>query len=306
VTRLRVMTFNIANAIDTEDDGDNAWEHRASLNVATIKHYAPDMIGFQQCDEGNLATYRADLADYHYVLGPAADGPDLYDFNAIAYTPDRLELLGEGGFFLSETPETWSLGWDATYVKALTWARFRQREAQTAFLSLNTHLDHIGERARVESVRLLLRKLPDLRDADLPVILTGDFNCNPWSPGYRIHVESTFTDVSYHLLRAYGFTDTFLAVGGEDSVASFTFHGFEGVRCWAAQHHMAGRIDWILTLDGARPVRPLTCLPSPALSHVTRRHRCFRATTIRWSPILTCEKTTWQWIVCSVSGNRCR
>ena len=43
-------------------------------------------------------------------------------------------------------------------------------------------------------------------------------------------------------------------------MASFTFHGFEGARCWAAQHHMAGRIDWILTLDGARPVRPLTCL----------------------------------------------
>jgi endonuclease/exonuclease/phosphatase family metal-dependent hydrolase len=260
VTRLRVMTFNIANAIDTEDDGDNAWEHRASLNVATIKHYAPDMIGFQQCDEGNLATYRAHLAAYQYVLGPAADGPDLYHFNAIAYTPDRLELLGEGGVFLSETPETWSLGWDAAYVTALTWARFRTVEDGGEFIHLNTHLDHIGERARVESVRLLLRKLPDLREADLPVILTGDFNCNPWSPGYRIHVESTFTDVSYHLLRAYGFTDTFLAVGGEDSVASFTFHGFEGVRCWAAQHHMAGRIDWILTLDGARPVRPLTCL----------------------------------------------
>jgi hypothetical protein len=59
VTRLRVMTFNIANAIDSEDDGDNAWVHRAPLNVATIKRYAPDVIGFQQCDEGNLATYRA-------------------------------------------------------------------------------------------------------------------------------------------------------------------------------------------------------------------------------------------------------
>jgi endonuclease/exonuclease/phosphatase family metal-dependent hydrolase len=125
---------------------------------------------------------------------------------------------------------------------------------------LNTHLDHIGEQARVESVRLLLRRLPDPRGVDLPVILTGDFNCNPWSPGYRVHVESTFTDVSYHILRAYGFADTFLAVGGEDSVASFTFHGFEGARYWAARHHMAGRIDWILTLDGVRPVQPLTRL----------------------------------------------
>jgi hypothetical protein len=62
------------------------------------------------------------------------------------------------------------------------------------------------------------------------------------------------------MLRAHGFADTFLAVGGEDSAASFTFHGFEGARYWPARHHMAGRIDWILTLDGAHPVRTLTCL----------------------------------------------
>jgi endonuclease/exonuclease/phosphatase family metal-dependent hydrolase len=253
------MTFNIANAIDTEDDGDNAWEYRAPLNVATIKRYGPDVIGFQQCDEGNLAVYRAELAGYRFELGPAADGPELYDYNAIAYASDRLELLDTGGFFLSETPETWSLGWDAAYVKALVWARFRLLQSGDELLHLNTHLDHIGERARVESVRLLLRRLPDLRGADLPVILTGDFNCNPWSPGYRIHVASTFTDESYHLLRAHGFTDAFLAVGGEDSAASFTFHGFKGSEYWAAQHHMAGRIDWILSLDGARIVRPLTC-----------------------------------------------
>jgi endonuclease/exonuclease/phosphatase family metal-dependent hydrolase len=257
--QLRVMTFNIANAIDTEDDGDNAWEYRAPLNVATIKHYGPDVIGFQQCDEGNLAVYRAELTGYRFELGPAADGPELYDYNPIAYASERLELLDAGGFFLSETPETWSLGWDAVYVKALSWARFRLLQSGAEFLHLNTHLDHIGERARVESVRLLLQRLPDLRGADLPVILTGDFNCNPWSPGYRIHVATTFTDVSYHLLRAYGFTDAFLVVGGEDSAASFTFHGFKGTAYWAAQHHMAGRIDWILTLDGARSVRPLTC-----------------------------------------------
>jgi endonuclease/exonuclease/phosphatase family metal-dependent hydrolase len=254
------MTFNIANAIDTEDDGDNAWEHRAHLNVATIKRYAPDVIGFQQCDEGNLATYRAELPDYRFELGPAADGPDLYDYNAIAYVADRLEPVDTGGFYLSETPQTWSLGWDAAYVKALTWARFRVLQGGDEFVHLNTHLDHIGERARVESIRLLLQRLPDLRGAGLAVVLTGDFNCNPWAPGYRIHVETTFTDVSYHLLRAYGFTDTFLAVGGEDSAASFTFHGFKGTEYWAAQHHMAGRIDWILTLDGAGHAQPLTCL----------------------------------------------
>jgi endonuclease/exonuclease/phosphatase family metal-dependent hydrolase len=260
MSSLRVMTFNVANGIDTEDDGVNAWAFRAPLNVRTIRRYTPDLIGFQQCDDGNLETYRSALTEYQYILGPAADGPDLYDYNSIAYLPERLELLDSGGFYLSETPRVCSLGWDATYVKALTWARLRCRDDQVEFLHLDTHLEHIGERARVESVRLILRRLPELRAESLAVIFTGDFNCNPWAPGYRVHVETTFTDVCYHLLRAHGFADTFLAAGGEDSAASFTFHGFEGARYWAANHHMAGRIDWILTLDGASSVQTKECL----------------------------------------------
>jgi endonuclease/exonuclease/phosphatase family metal-dependent hydrolase len=260
MSRLRVMTFNIANALETEDDGENAWASRAPLNVRTIQRYAPDLIGFQQYDDGNLATYQDMLAEYEYILGPAADSPDLYGYNTIAYLPERLELLDSGGFYLSETPEVWSLSWDATYVTALTWARFRYMEDQMEYLHLNTHLEHIGELARVESVRLILHRLPELRGEHLPVIFTGDFNCNPWAPGYRVHVETTFMDACYHLLRAYGFADAFLDAGGEDSAASFTFHGFEGARYWAANHHMAGRIDWILTLDGVSSVQTKECL----------------------------------------------
>src|SRR5690242_13742562 len=159
MTTLRVMTFNIANALETEDDGENAWAFRAPLNVRTIKRYAPDLISFQQCDDGNLETYRSTLTEYHYIAGPAADSTDLYGYNAIAYLPELLELLDSGDFYLSETPEVWSLGWDATYVTALAWARFRHKEDQAEFLHLNTHLEHIGERARVESVRLILRRL---------------------------------------------------------------------------------------------------------------------------------------------------
>ncbi len=245
MSTLRVMTFNIANAIDTEDDGENAWAFRAPLNVRTIKRYVPDLIGFQQCDKGNLEPYQNMLAEYHYILGPAADNPDLYGYNAIAYLPERLELLDSGGFYLSETPEIWSLGWDATYVTALAWARLRHREDQTEILHLNTHLEHIGERARVESVRLILRRLPELRAETLPVIFTGDFNCNPWAPSYRVHVETTFTDACYHLLRAHGFADTFLDAGGEDSAASFTFHGFEGDALLGGEppHSWSHRLD---------------------------------------------------------------
>jgi endonuclease/exonuclease/phosphatase family metal-dependent hydrolase len=252
------MTFNIANAIGAEDDGENSWAGRAALNVDTILRQAPDLIGFQQLDRGNLETYAERLAGYERALGPPTDEEELHCHNAIYWKPDRLELLRSGGFYLSRTPDTWSRGWDAACVRGVTWARFRTHEG-VELLHLNTHYDHIGETARVEGSKLMLRRMADLRAGDLPVLLTGDFNSNPWSPGYRARVDTTFTDVSYHIVRAAGFKDAFLEAGGEDSAASFTYHGFEGIAYWAAEHHMAGRIDWILTLDGRASVRTRTC-----------------------------------------------
>lgn len=70
---LRVMSFNIAGAIGTEGDGVNAWAYRATLNVQTIHRHAPALIGFQELDQGNLATYREQLPKYEYLLGPHAE-----------------------------------------------------------------------------------------------------------------------------------------------------------------------------------------------------------------------------------------
>ena len=152
MSRLRVMTFNIANALETEDDGENAWAFRAPLNGRTIKRYAPDLIGFQQCDDGNLEMYRSALAEYQYILGTRRRWPR--PLSTITPSPicrERLELLDSGGFYLSETPEVWSLGWDATYVKALTWARFRQKE-NPGELQLSTRIWSISASAPASRV----------------------------------------------------------------------------------------------------------------------------------------------------------
>ena len=50
---LRVMSFNIRGS--RFSDGDNIWPNRAPLNVETIRAHAPDLIGFQELDLGNLA-----------------------------------------------------------------------------------------------------------------------------------------------------------------------------------------------------------------------------------------------------------
>src|SRR6266849_462666 len=88
---LRVMTFNIAGA-DDDADGANAWRaERAPFNVAAIQHHAPDVIGFQEMQVRNHATYQQQLAEYHVLLGEPADvEPHLY--NAIAWKPTSCAL----------------------------------------------------------------------------------------------------------------------------------------------------------------------------------------------------------------------
>lgn len=244
---LRVMTFNIRGAV--HKDGENAWPHRAALNVATIERHAPDLIGFQELQRGNEEVYDARLAGYRHELGPKAEFGEPHNYNAIYWRPERLEAVAAGGFWLSETPERYSASWDTVCLRAANWVRFRCPEDGAEFLHLNTHLDHVSELARVEGSKLVLRQLDELAGDGLPVLVTGDFNSTPSSTAYRLYREA-------------GFADAYLAAGNEESPGANTFHRFMGDRFELWPHSDSARIDWILARDGrdgARRFRVRSC-----------------------------------------------
>jgi endonuclease/exonuclease/phosphatase family metal-dependent hydrolase len=245
---ITVMTFNIRGSL-YQHDGVNIWANRAALNVETIKKASPDVIGFQELHPGNLATYLETLPEYHFVLGPPSDEETVHDYNAIFWKGEHYEFRDGGGFYLSETPDHWSKSWNSSCIRSVTWVVLRHKESGTLFLFMNTHLDHIVEEARVASSHLILNKLTDLRTPEMPIILTGDFNCNPWTPDYGVATNQTSTDESYKLFIKDGFIDTYLAAGNVDSMRSYTHHGFQGDAYSALDFHMAWRLDWILTKD---------------------------------------------------------
>jgi endonuclease/exonuclease/phosphatase family metal-dependent hydrolase len=260
MNKIRVMSFNIAGSFD-DDEGVNAWNSkRATLNVKTIKRYVPDLIGFQELQSGNLQTYHDELPEYYYLLGPETDEEDLYSYNAIFWRPSYFELIDAGGFYLSKTPDRWSSDWDSACVRAANWVKLRWTRAGIEFLYLNTHLDHISELARVEGSKVILQHIAQLGGGELPVIVTGDFNCNPWVPDYEAIVETTYTDVCYHLFCESEFVDTYIIAGNRDSDHSNTHHGYEGREYLATRHHMAWRLDWILTLDGVQHLQTKSCI----------------------------------------------
>jgi endonuclease/exonuclease/phosphatase family metal-dependent hydrolase len=135
-------------------------------------------------------------------------------------------------------------------VRALTWARFADKADGGQFIHLNTHLDHISHWARSEGLRLILRRLSDIRlsdvrQPDLPTVLTGDFNCDACDR----EADASAADDNYCFLLDSGFRDAYLAGGNSDGANSYTFHGFEGE---GFRREGTTRIDWIMLLDGAR------------------------------------------------------
>jgi endonuclease/exonuclease/phosphatase family metal-dependent hydrolase len=93
-------------------------------------------------------------------------------------------LLDHGHFWLSESPEVPSQGWDAALPRMVTWGKFRARKSNREFFVFNTHFDHRGEQARTESARLIKRQIAQIA-GDKPIVLMGDFNAIPTSDAYR-------------------------------------------------------------------------------------------------------------------------
>jgi len=233
------MSFNVRGSF--HDAGKkNAWRNRAGLNVATIERYAPDAIGLQEAQRGNLAAYRKRLPRYAHVRGPKYGNGIPHDHNTILYDPKRLDLLDSGGFWLSETPESHSKSWNTRVARSATWALFEAAGTDLTILHLNTHLDHVSALARREGSKLITGKvseISDRADKDPAVILTGDFNARPNSATYRNFTEA-------------GFVDTYLAAGHEDDQHSNTFHAFKGAKFKDERPVRAPRrIDWILLKD---------------------------------------------------------
>ena len=127
--------------------------------------------------------------------------------------------------------------------------QLRCRQSDVEFLFVTTHLNDVSEQARRLGTARNLQLLSELDPAgDLPAIMAGDFNCNPWSPVYRT-------------LLAAGFVDSYRAAGHGDSAESSTFHGFQGRSYFGLEWGGAvfWRVDWILLRTGKQPVQTLSC-----------------------------------------------
>jgi endonuclease/exonuclease/phosphatase family metal-dependent hydrolase len=213
---FKVMTWNIR--MDTPDDGINRWDNRKVELCKEIQHQKPALLGVQEALFGQMKDLRRQLKQYKSIGVGRDDGKKSGEFSAIFFDKKMLKPVKSGTFWLSETPDVpGSKGWDAACNRVVTWAEFKTRSSGKHFIVFNTHFDHLGEEARVQSALLIIKKLGELA-GKLPIILTGDLNVTSKSRAYRI---LTFSENEYTL------SDSRKRAKATISGPDFSFVGFD-------------------------------------------------------------------------------
>lgn len=231
-TDVRIMTFNIRYG--TANDGENHWEKRKDFLIETIKTFGPDLLGTQET-LGFQRDYLAEKLKQYDVLGVGRDdGREGGEMMALYFKRNRFEKLDGGHFWLSETPDqVGSKSWDTSLPRMVTWVKLRDRRLSGSrpIVFLNTHFDHRGRQARLESARLIRRRVIELASHG-PIVVTGDFNTGEGSEPYLALFEPDTNNKS-------PLVDAYRIVHPKRETNEGTFSNF------TAGTNDGPRIDWI-------------------------------------------------------------
>ena len=210
---LKVMSFNV----QTENGTQVNFDLRAEMLRDLLDELQPDSIGMQEVTTGWI--YRMDTFAFNNSYAGVGEGRTPGgEASSIYYRKDKLELVGSGTFWLSETPDVMGSSLpNANYPRICTWAHLRDKATGFEYIHVNTHLDHNGNNSssdgksiRTTQVRVMLEYLQKL--PDVPMVLTGDFN----------QAKTTSEDVNYAMFKNILGESTFTSSTGEKITGNFS------------------------------------------------------------------------------------
>jgi len=181
---LTVITYNIR--LDAAVDGINQWGNRKDKVFQLIKEQGPDILCIQEGLPNQVKDLAIQFSNYFYVGVGREDGIDKGEYSAIFFLKKKFKLITSETFWLSPTPTiAGSKGWDAAITRICTYAKVQYLPNKKELFVFNTHFDHVGETARVESAQLILKMINE-KARTMSVILCGDFNSEPSNGAYKI------------------------------------------------------------------------------------------------------------------------
>ena len=241
-SKFRLVSYNVW--ISKIGKGDNAWEFRKDRLAQSIVDLNADVIGMQEVDTriqnelpGLLSKHGAPEYEW-YVFSPySADGKG-NKAQALMYRKDRFKLLESHYFWMSETPEIMSKGWDEVkFYRGGFCVILKDLKTSKEFFLMHSHFP-LGKEARANAADVAIAMEKKYNKKGLPSFLIGDLNNRPEAKGSEI-------------LRTH-WTDTFLALPQELKEGSEgTFNGVQLDR----DMNTSARIDYVYFRNTEAPLK---------------------------------------------------
>lgn len=176
---IKVMSFNV---LVSQNDNVNNWGQRKVAALNMLNEEKPTILGLQEATLPQVNYLAENLPQYGWVGIGREDGLNSGEFMAIFYLKDEVELLDSGTFWLSETPDEPSMGWDAACKRTCTWTKLKMKKTGTEFAYLNTHLDHVGKQAQRNGLALMVERCAQIVPQGMTAFVTADFNATTDDP----------------------------------------------------------------------------------------------------------------------------
>lgn len=177
--RLNVISFNIRFG---DDEGGNSIPERAPRLSKVIEPYNPDVIGFQEYTPAWEQEIEKRFSSKYELFNKYRTSTGWIESAPILWRKDKFDCLKKGYFWLSDTPEVESGGWDEiNHNRICIYAILKEKKSGKSFVFMNTHLG-FGKECHKKSVALICEYARKI--SDLPTFITGDFNMKPDSEAY--------------------------------------------------------------------------------------------------------------------------
>lgn len=254
---MTVMTYNIRAQMFNTSKEDEWTERRESL-VKHILRNSPDLVGMQEVRLSQRQYFDEFLTGYAFIGRGDEEGiAEMFGGGTyIYYRKDRLELLEEKYYWLSETPEVSSRGWDAESKRMAVFGKFRDKLTGKVFVHCNTHLDNAGKESQINGLTMILGML---EERGLPAVLTGDFNVFEDSGAYKMAAEA-MSDTKY-IAKTTMKAGTFHNYGKADHTSPIDFIFVSPGLFNAAEYRvLAEKVDGKFTSDHYAVIARITAL----------------------------------------------
>jgi len=205
--KSKVMSFNIR--YDNKWDKENSWDLRKDNIIKLINNYEPSILGTQEGLFNQVSYIDSSLSDYKYIGIGREDGVAAGEYCAIFYKTTKYKIISHSTFWLSETPDLISVGWDAALERICTYGLFEDLKTKKRIYIFNAHFDHQGKLAQKQSAKLILKKIKEINTKNLPIVLMGDLNVTPEESPIEIIEDQLSDALKISEKPLYGPTGTF-------------------------------------------------------------------------------------------------